>query len=318
MGTADVRDQGLNDRCMRAFHEFSAADWLRGEPAAHAFKQLRNDILLRRFLAVQQPRADALIETLRQRRDRHLLVSIAFRQPWALDWQLGMAARHVPDASLLVCDNSADAAASEAIRAVCERHGVPCVVLPPYRTRHVNRSHGMAMSWIYHRLVRAVEPVSFGFIDHDLIPVLPVQPWSGLRDQPVYGMRNAGLGRYWNLWAGYCHYRSAELAGRPLNFLYDFSRGLDTGGRNWETVYGALDGDRLRFAPQDWLDGTTPDGTSVRLELVDGSWLHIGGIGYGGNFERKFALHEHIRTQLDNGLDWPGVLAGLQTRQPRG
>lgn len=297
---------------MRAFHEFSASEWLRGEPAVQAFKQARNDLLLRRFLEVPGPSADDVVQALRARRDRHLLVSIAFRQPWALDWQLGMAARHVPDASLLVCDNSADAQASAAIREVCERHGVPCVLLPAYRTRHVNRSHGMAMSWIYHRLLRAIDPVSFGYIDHDLIPVLPTQPWQGLRDQPVYGMRNAGQGRYWNLWAGYCHYRSAHVAGMPLNFLYDFSRGLDTGGRNWDTVYGSLDGGRLRFAPQDWIEGRLPDDAPVRLELVDRAWLHIGGIGYGSNFERKFALHERIRAQLDGGDGWPAVLAGLQ------
>ncbi len=91
----------------------------------------------------------------------------------------------------------------------------------------------MAMTWVFHRIIKKIEPNWFGFIDHDMYPIRPVNV-EGLIpvNQSTYGLLNDAP-RYWNLWAGYCFFKYTHVSGLPLNFLYDFSRGIDTGGRNW-------------------------------------------------------------------------------------
>ena len=235
---------------MRDIDQFSTGEWLRLEPVAHGLRQLRNDLLLQRYLRARPPELPAFLDAQSQLRGGRIAIVIAFEQPWALDWQLRMAERNLPGTRLLVFDNSRDEEKRRQIRDVCARHEIPYLGLPPYRTRHVNRSHGMAMSWIYHNVVAALEPEIFGYLDHDLIPVEPMDVGERLGGQPVFGLANVGRPGNWSLWAGYCFYRYAFTRGKPLNFLYNFSRKLDTGGRNWKILYRALDPSALRFAPQ--------------------------------------------------------------------
>jgi len=94
----------------------------------------------------------------------------------------------------------------------------------------------------------------------------------------------------------------------PLNFLHDFSRGLDTGGRNWLPLYSHYDRSKLRLADLryvDMVDRTT--GSACNLQLVDQSWLHIGGIGYNDNFRRKSDLSRWIAKAFDDGASWAEI-----------
>jgi hypothetical protein len=56
-------------------------------------------------------------------------------------------------------------------------------------------------------------------------------------------------GERWFLWAGFCFFRFAAIADRPLDFRPDYFGGLDTGGRNWEILYHHADRARLQMAP---------------------------------------------------------------------
>lgn len=292
---------------MRKVHQFTAGEWLRLRPLEEGIKQVRNDALLARYLRRRPDGLEAFLSRQRHLEGRPVAVVIAFEQPWALEWQLRAAASKLPRTAFLVLDNSRDDASRERIREVCRRLDVPWFGLPPYRTRHVNRSHGMAMSWAYHNVLRPLRPSTFGFLDHDLIPVRAVDPAARLHGQPVYGMLNAGNLGHWSLWAGYCFFRFEATRNLPLNFLYDFSRGLDTGGRNWNPLYSRLDRQALRFAPQRFLPLRLPDGEQREVELVDGCWLHIGGISYNNNLEPKFKFFERLRLLLESGAD-PGPL----------
>lgn len=291
---------------MRRLNQFSAGEWLQLAPLAQALRQLRNDALLARYLQVRPAALDPfLADYRRQVAGADVALVIAFQQPWALDWQLGMAARNLPGVPVLVFDNSRDQAARTQIEEVCRRHGAPYLPLPPYRTRHVNRSHGMAMSWVFHNVVRVLQPRGFGYLDHDLIPVKPVDVTAKLAGQEAFGLRNGGNFEHWSLWAGYCFYRSEAVQGKPLNFLYDFSRGLDTGGRNWNALYSRLDPARLRFASQEFVEVRLPSGEGPRkVELIDGAWAHIGAAGYNDNFETKFAFFSALRCALEQGAAW--------------
>ncbi len=290
---------------MRELHEFAAGEWLRLVPLAQGLRQLRNDLLLARYLRARTPDLEPFLAEQQSLRGRQVALVIAFEQPWALDWQLRMAARNLPGTQVLVFDNSRDAEKRRQIRHVCDHHGVPYLGLPPYRTRHANRSHGMAMSWIHHNVVRPLEPDVFGYLDHDLIPVAPVDVGERVGAQPVFGLPNIGRPGYWSLWAGYCFFRHAFTRGKPLNFLYDFSRELDTGGRNWDVLYRGLDRASLRFAPQEFV-ALRPAGQAEarKVEIVDGAWVHVGGVSYNDNFEKKGAFLQAVLEEIEAGRRW--------------
>lgn len=290
---------------MRRLHQFEPGEWVRLVPLVQAFRQVRNHLLLRYYRHVRPPQLADFLGRHGHLEGRRVAIVIAFRQPWALDWQLQMAARNLPGIELLVFDNSRSEEVRRQIQAICDRHGVSCFALPPYRTAHVNRSHGMAMSWVYHNVVRVLRPEIFGFLDHDLIPMERVDVDQRLDDQPVYGVLNAGNLGTWSLWAGYCFYRFAYTHDKPLNFLYDFSRQLDTGGHNWNALYRLLPRADLRFASKQFLRmQPTQAPESRQVEVIDGAWIHIGGISYNDNFQRKQAFFESLKEAVDEGAAW--------------
>lgn len=295
---------------MREIHQFRAGEWLRLVPLAQALRQVRNDVLLARYLRVRAPELQAFLEQHGHLRGQRIAIVIAFEQPWALDWQLRMAAQNLPGTQLLVFDNSRDEEKRRQIRQVCDHRGTPYLALPRYLTRHVNRSHGMAMSWVYHNVVAALEPEIFGYLDHDLIPVTPVDVAARLGEQPVFGLLNAGNLGHWSLWAGYCFYRFAFTRGKPLNFLYDFSRELDTGGRNWNVLYRGLPRGQVRFAPQEFV-ALQPAGQPGprKVEIVDRAWVHVGGVSYNDNFEKKVAFFESLKQEFMAGKRWEELRA---------
>ena len=45
-----------------------------------------------------------------------------------------------------------------------------------------------------------------------------------------------------------------------------------------------------------------------RVEIVDESWVHMGGVGYNDNFETKFAFFEQLRGTLEGGRRWTDIL----------
>ena len=90
-------------------------------------------------------------------------------------------------------------------------------------------------------LLRDGRPAAFGFIDHDLFPMRPTDPFAPLAQHPVAGqVRDKSGGARWFLWAGYCFYRFSAVERLPLDFSLDWNAGLDTGGANWFVLYRHL------------------------------------------------------------------------------
>jgi hypothetical protein len=298
--------------------DFSANEWLRAVPFQYALKQLRNDVWLAFYKRCRPKSLLPFLKKMERFKGSNIALVIAFEQPWALDWMLRMAQQNLTDTAVLVFDNSRRTEARLEIERVCRDRGVPYLALPANPTRHVNRSHGMAMTWIFHNVVRAIQPRLFAFLDHDLIPVQKVAFSEKLSEQPFFGFtsfRSWG----WSLWAGYCLYNFSSVSGLPLNFLYDFSRGLDTGGRNWPLLYQNYDHRLLRHAESarvaviDSINKTT-----IQVQLVDQCWLHIGGIGYNGNFRAKLHWCEHLALALDQGQSWPSLIVQDETLADEG
>jgi hypothetical protein len=286
---------------MRYLTEFSAIEWLALVPMRHALKQVRNDAWMAFYKKGRADGMDRFLADQGHLADKSIALIIAFEQPWALNWLLRMANRNVTDTTFLVFDNSRNAAKRIEIERVCEQNNVPYLALPPNPTRHVNRSHGMAMTWVYHNVVRAIKPRIFGFIDHDLIPVRKASIADKLAGQPVYGLLNEGKFGFWYLWAGYCFFDFAGTEGKPVNFLYDFSRDLDTGGRNWNGLYRDLDRGRLRVASVENVSMNVASIEQPRIvQIVDGNWLHIGGISY--NAPDHLHFFRELEKESNQGL----------------
>ena len=288
-------------RSMRYLIEFSAKEWLGLVPIQHALKQVRNDAWMAIYRKTRADGMDRFLADQGHLADRNITSIIAFEQPWALNWLLRMAKRNVADTTFLVFDNSRNVAKRIEIERVCAENNTPYLALPPNPTRHVNRSHGMAMTWVYHNVVCAIKPRIFGFVDHDLIPVRKASIADKLADQPVYGLLNEGKFGFWYLWAGYCFFDFAGTRGKPVNFLYDFSRDLDTGGRNWNGLYRDLDRQRLRVASVEDVSMNVASMEQSRMvQIVDRNWLHIGGISY--NAPDHLQFFRELEKESNHGL----------------
>lgn len=220
-------------------------DWLHFRPLTQTYKNLLYDAS--NALYVRKPaRAGDTGAIARGIAGRNVLITLAYEDPQAIEWQIRLVRRYVPHDVYLIADNSFDDAAAAAIRAIAERAGAPYVRLPR-SWRRLSHNHGLALNWLWRNLVRPGAPAAFGFLDDDLFPTAPDDPLACLAEQDFYGaMRRAG--ERWFLWAGFCFFRFAAVADQPLDFRPDYFGGLDTGGGNWEVLYRHADLAHMRKA----------------------------------------------------------------------
>lgn len=295
---------------MRDLAKYTLYEWLQVLPLFDVWKQSRNDLWQAFY---NRKPAEGLDAFLRLVTGRNIGLVVAFEQPWALNWQLSLAAKNVPGLQILVFDNSREPAMRERIAHVCRAHSVAYLSLPPGKTRHVNRSHGLAMNWIYHNVVLRLCPDSFMFIDHDMIPVLPNPYPAQLAAQPIYGRYNSARPWSWQFWAGYCAFQFDYVKDRKINFMYDFGNDLDTGGRNWAPVYRHFNPESLSMAAHEFVPVIDPvTGDEAIVEMVDRSWFHIGGISYNNTFQKKSELCEHLAAALENGASWTDLCPAMK------
>jgi len=296
---------------MRDLKDFTWDEWLRLLPVTHAAKQARNDIVLSAFLKARPEGFERFLQDTAHLRGKNVMNVVTFEQPWVVDFFLKMAKRHVADATILVFDNSQQAAKRAEIARVCREHGILYLGLPKNSTRHANRSHGLAMTWIFHNVMREIQPAIAAFADHDLIPMERVEFAERLGTQPFFGKDNASKWA-WSLWAGYCLYDFSVVRELPLNFLYDFSRGLDTGGRNWNCLYRKYDRGKLRFAEFERINFVDPTANILRkVRFVDGRWIHLRGVGYDDNFRLNADFFARIAGIVEAGGSRREILAEL-------
>ena len=294
---------------MLKINEFSFGSWLHFAPFIFAFKEMRNDFFLKFYLSKKPQNFSNFIADTQYLKAENVAVVVAFEQPWALNWLLLMASKNLKNTTLLVFDNSRNLNIRQEIELVCRKHNVQYLPLPVNNTKHVNRSHGMAMSWIYENVIKKIKPNLFAFIDHDLIPVAPLDLSECIGKQNFFGRLGGNNPKYWSLWAGYCVFRYSFLEDKKINFLYDFSRGLDTGGRNWNSLYSVYDKSKLVFANQEYKTIYMPDfNQGVSVEFIDGKWMHMGRISYRDGFKDRFAFFDALAKELEKNSSWQRLL----------
>ena len=125
-------------------------------------------------------------------------------------------------------------------------------------------------------MIDPARPSVFGFIDHDLFPLAPCDPFAALASRPVAGDKRWAGGR-WFLWAGYCFFRTEALSGRKVSFGQDWFIGLDTGGGNWRSNYRHLDPATIAERPIELIPVVPPGPTDNGCLEHRGEWLHEAG-----------------------------------------
>ena len=222
--------------------EYRFRDWMRLRPLAHALKSRRYRRIDRKFLAVQPEKNINSLRHLIQ--NRQTIVVIAYNDHQLIQWQSQLVRRFIPQAAYVVVDNSSSASQAREVQQVCCRFNVPYerLVNNPWSGRNASRSHALAMNWTWQHLLRPARPSQFGFIDHDLFPTAPTDPFKRLEDRLCWGDKR-WAGERWFLWAGFCFFDFSRVMGlkQDLDFGLDWFAGLDTGGANWDIVYRHID-----------------------------------------------------------------------------
>lgn len=284
----------------RPLGEYGAADWLRLRPVTHAWKGWRYARTDARFLGLPARCGDVAAARARAAGQR-VLVTVAFEDAECLALQLAALRRFVPHGLHLVADNSQADAAAARNAAVAGAAGAAWLRLPPnpWTGRNPSRSHGAAMNWVWRHVLRPAAPEAFGFLDQDLFPTAPDDPFAALAQHAFHGdLRRVGA--RWFLWAGYCFYRHAAVAARPLDFGLDWFAGLDTGGANWAVLYRDADPDAWAARPIRMVPAL--EGVALARAPMEwrGTWLHE--VGFMGETALKGAKRAAVRARVEAAL----------------
>jgi hypothetical protein len=257
---------------VRALSDYNAADWRRLRPLIHGFKTAKYRLATSRYMR-QAALAGDLPTLMRNLAGRKVLVTIAFGDAEVIAWQVRLVRHNVPSASHVIADNSRDDIAATRIAAICDKLDAPYIRLPVNPWHQPSRSHGIALNWVWCNLIRPAQPEAFGFLDHDIFPTAPDDPFKPLSTQDCFGVVRT-VGSRWFLWAGYCMFRFARVWNEPLDFGQDWFYGLDTGGGNWRPLYRHMTRAALQEAPTTF-QPFKPDVcvAAGALQWV-GPWLH--------------------------------------------
>ncbi len=277
-------------------------EWLFLKPFTHFYKQCRNDLFQQIYLLFGHATQKKFLQRNRSLVGKNVVAVVAFEQPEVLGWLIKLFKKNIANWEIVIFDNSRNATLRHEIADLCEALNVPYLALPKNITTHPNRSHGMAMNWIFYRIIKQLRPGKFGYLDHDMLPLKSAGDSIAkmLDSQNCYGLLKK-KGAYWNLWAGYSFYRYADLENYSPNFLYDFTCGLDTGGRNWGSIYKYWDATTWQFVSNKEFFLTLSTGVNKKVNVIDG-WVHIGAISYKDTLNDTHAFYEQLVFDIDSNL----------------
>jgi hypothetical protein len=215
---------------------------------------------------------------LRTHTDQVVIISVAYNNEMLLEHQIRLLNKNILDSFVfVVADNSSNVVKRKLIKSICEKYSVAYISLPqnPYATS--SNSHGIALNWLYRHVILKINPKYWGFIDHDIFPIVSHSLIATLKEQPVYGHLQT-RGSYWYLWAGFSFFTLELVRNVNLNFMPVKVSNimLDTGGGNWKSLFSALEKKRLKFPSHSYQvlgEGAISCVQSSQIEII-GEWAH--------------------------------------------
>jgi len=148
---------------MRLFSKF-----LNQNKLTRYLKNKRNDVVNQYFLrqkSIQQYESVAQLKNL-----DFVVFCIAFNKPDCIKIMIDCWKRNARHTTLVIIDNSSYADARNEIKELCSTNGFLYLSLPKNPEWHPNRSHALAMNWIFYNIVKKCNPKQFGYLDHDCFP----------------------------------------------------------------------------------------------------------------------------------------------------
>ncbi len=291
----------------RSFRDYTWQDWRHLRPFTQTLKTIRYRAIDAIHMR-QAPRSGGLASLVQSVSGRDVLVTIAYCDPELIAWQVPLVRHYVPHALHIVADNTPDDKQAASIENYARRGGALYLRLPKNPWGTGSRSHGIAMNWMWRNVLRPGAPRAFGFLDHDIFPLAPDDPFSILSQQSFYGVvRRAG--RRWFLWAGFCFFRFDAVADLPLDFGQDWFIGLDTGGGNWSVLYERVDPIEFKLIYFTY-SASQSSGRRTILQWC-GAWMHEGGWMWKGDFElaKREAVESILKPHLAAAAAKPGATA---------
>ncbi len=281
--------------------EYGVHDYLRLRPLLHLAKTIGYRRTDRRYFRLPAQFGDEAAVR-RSIAGRRVLVTIAFNDPEVLGWQARLVRDLVATDRHLIADNSSSDAMSIENARIAEREACSYLRLPPnpWTGRNPSRSHGLALNWVWRRILKPGAPEAFGFLDADIFPTAACDPFKPLEEHAFYGDKR-WAGQRWFLWAGYCFFRYGAVAREPLDFGLDWFIGLDTGGANWQALYRHVD--PLSLPDRPLREVAALSDVALRDAYFEwrGDWLHE--VGLAGNVAIKHRKRESARRILAPLLD---------------
>jgi hypothetical protein len=266
----------------RPFVDYSWKEWRRIRPLVDRYKHARYQMYSAYMIHRTAPPL-SMVAIRDQIRGKNVIASIAFNDFERIEQQARLVRQFVKDAAYLICDNSSNSAIAGYVAEMANRQNILYVRLPrsPWCDRDFSRDHGFAMTWVWRHVIRPGQPRSFGFVDQDMYPLRPTDPFAPLASYPIAGRVMAyepsahceRIG-HWYLWAGFCFFRFGAVRRIGLNFGLDPLAGFDTGFLNWHRLYRYLDRSRVPEPPfivQPILPNIPAE--ECAIELI-GDWLH--------------------------------------------
>lgn len=282
--------------------EYDLKNVIKLQPLVHAIKSFRYAKIDRKFVG-SRARSNNAEQVADGIRNAKVLLTVAFEDPVTLELHLKLCRKFVPFDKHIVADNSLNVQTVERNRQIVEACGGEHIWLPPNpwaTKRNASRSHGAAMKWLWHNILKPGEPKAFGFLDHDLFPTKADDPFALLADHDFYGDQRTA-GSRWFLWAGYCFFKFEAIKDKDLDFGLDWFAGLDTGGANWSVLYQHVDRLTLPQRPITAFSAIEGGDPSRAYFEWRGSWIHEVGVATDPSYRRakRAALLARLTPFLD-------------------
>ena len=239
---------------------------------------------------------------------RNIVFSIAFNKPECVEVMLLAWKKYAKNTQLVIIDNSSDFNARSQIKELCFANRNLYLALPKNPEWHPNRSHALAMNWVFYNIVKECKPIHFGYLDHDCFPFNNFDLDKKMNEFFIYGEKRISekYPEFWNLWAGFCffNYGFTQSQGGNMNFIHSIELGLDTGGNNWRSLYRNIPNENCLFS------------NSLKKRLVDENGT-LTDFGVMDNFVHFGSGSRKDKGNLISLRKYQSVLSQLNDSEPR-
>ncbi len=206
----------------------------------------------------------------------------------------------------VVADNSSNSCEAKKIQLFCEKNNISYVRLPwnPLTGIRASGSHGIALNWCYSNMVKKIKPKYFGFLDHDIFPIVNTTILNKIKIG-LWGAVRTRKEDYWYLWPGFCFFDFKTFKDYRFNF-FPFHGGkdgdifLDTGGSNYNTIYHNIKRSEIDEATSILVNLDTEkvlqkgEDSKNTFEIIDYSWLHLRQVAWRKESHSKLQDSEKI------------------------